>query len=163
MTKLSYLIALLGLFLISSCGERPYYESYLEVKEGTWYADSLASFEVEIEDTLSSYPILVNLRANDKYPYANLFLFRKIYSEEGLEYSDTVEFKMADAYGRWLGEGVGELKTFTRVYRKEPLRFNRAGTYRFEFIQAMRMDPLPGIEDVGLTIYKNTYGEEENP
>ncbi len=162
MIKLRYIAFAFVLILLNACEESPYYESYLEVDGGAWHADSLASFEVDIEDTLSSYPIVVNIRANDNYPYANLYLFRKIYSEEGLEYSDTAEFKMADAYGRWLGEGIGELKTFKRVYRKEPLRFNRSGKYRFEFVQAMRENPLPGIEDIGLTIYKNTYGEEED-
>ncbi len=154
------LLFLLGLGL-SSCEEQPFYEAYLEIEKGAWQADSIARFEVEIADTLSSYPIVINIRANDDYPYSNLFLFRKIYSEDGLEYSDTAEFKMADPYGRWLGEGVGELKTFKRVYRREPLRFRRAGAYRFEFVQAMRQDPLPGIEDIGLTIYKRADGETE--
>lgn len=157
--KASIFLALIGLFSLSSCEETPFYEEYLAIDGSTWQVDSVARFEIEIEDTLSTYPIVLNIRANDDYPYANLYLFRKIYSEDGLEYSDTAEFKMADAYGRWLGVGIGELKTFKRVYRREPLRFNRPGTYRFEFVQAMRTDPLPGIEDFGLTIFKNEYGE----
>lgn len=158
--KLGLLFLFSGLVIgLGSCEEQPFYESYLSIDSGKWQADSVARFEVDIEDTLSSYPIVINIRANADYPYSNLYLFRKIYSEVGLEYSDTAEFKMADAYGRWLGEGVGELKTFQRVFRKEPLRFRRAGTYRFELVQAMRQDPLIGIEDIGLTIYKNEHGE----
>lgn len=155
-----YLFALLlGLSLVA-CEETPYYESYLPVNEAGWYADSAARFEVTIEDTLSYYLIYFNLRANNDYPKANLYLFRSIYSDGNLEYRDTANLTLADPYGRWLGDGIGELKTFQRVYRREPLRFSKAGTYTFEFVQAMREDPIIGIEDLGLTIYKQENGPE---
>jgi len=122
----------------------------------------VARFEVEIEDTMSFYAVFFNLRANNNYPNSNLYLFRTIYSEEGIEYRDTANLTLADPYGRWLGEGVGDLKTFQRIYRKQPLRFAKPGTYTFEFVQAMRIDPLQGVEDIGLSIYKQGNGEEEN-
>ncbi|WP_421751553.1 gliding motility lipoprotein GldH [Croceimicrobium sp.] len=145
-----------------ACSEKPWYENYEPVAAEGWFADSIASFEVEIEDTLSSYLIYFNMRGNNNYPYSNLYLFRKIYSEEGMEYSDTANLTLADPFGKWLGEGVGELKTFQRVFRREPLRFTKAGTYRFEFVQAMREDPLPGVEDIGISIYKQENGEAKN-
>jgi gliding motility-associated lipoprotein GldH len=157
---------LLGLFALSlvlvSCGEKPYYETYIDTDKEGWKKEGIAKFELEIEDTNSAYLVYFNLRANSNYTFSNLYLFRKIYSEDGLEYSDTAELTLADPYGKWLGEGLGELKTFSRIYRKEPLRFNRPGIYRFEFTHAMRENPLQGIEDIGLTIYKKEHGEAES-
>jgi gliding motility-associated lipoprotein GldH len=141
-------------FLFSSCDESPYFEEYLSVGEKGWQADSIASFQVEIEDTTCSYALVFNLRANDDYPYSNLYLFRKILSEESTEYADTAQIFLADAYGRWLGDGIGSLKTFQRPYRREPLSFRKKGEYTFEFSQAMRANALNGVEEVGLTIYK---------
>lgn len=142
------------LMLLMACEEQPFYEAYLPVQEKGWHQDSTATFEVEISDTSQRYAIVFNLRANDQYPYANLYLFRSIESEEGVEYSDTANLTLADRYGKWLGEGVGALKTFRRPFAPRALRFRESGTYRFHFTQAMRQEVLPGVEYVGLSIYQ---------
>lgn len=148
-----------AVLFISACSERPYFEQYLPVSKQGWHLDSAASFEVEIKDTTSTYAVLFNLRANDAYPYSNIYLFRSVFSDDGLEYQDTAQVILADAYGKWLGDGIGELKTFTRPFRAQPLRFNRRGTYTFKFVQGMRDTLLTGVEDVGLTIYKEENDE----
>lgn len=161
--KIKLFATILGLYLMGiSCQEQPFYETYVPVNNAGWYADSIASFEIEVEDTLSAYRVELNFRANNSYPYSNLYLFRKIYSEQGLEYADTANLIMADAYGKWLGDGFGELKTFKRVFRRQPLRFSHTGTYRFEIVQGMREDPLIGVEDIGISIYKDLDGKKEN-
>jgi len=154
------LLAIAAAFYLSSCDEPPYFEEYLKVGESGWLADSSASFQVEIEDTSSAYALVFNLRANDDYPYSNLYLFRKILSAESTEYADTAQIFLADAYGRWLGDGIGELKTFQRPYRRVPLSFRKKGVYTFEFSQAMRTQALTGVEEVGLTIYKIENGQD---
>lgn len=146
---------------LSGCQEQPYYEQYQEVAPSGWHKDSVKSFAVEIEDTTATYAVIFNLRANSQYPYSNLYLFRNIGSEAGKEYADTANLTLANAYGEWLGTGVGDLKTFSRPFRAQPLRFNRRGTFRFNFTQAMRRDTLPGVEDVGLTLYKQENGAQE--
>lgn len=156
---LSVLILLVSLW---ACQEKPYYEAYQSLNEEGWHSDSLASFELEVEDTLSAYRIVLNFRANNSYPYSNLYLFRNIYADEQLEYRDTVNFILADPYGKWLGDGLGDLKSFERLYRRQPLRFKKKGSYRFELEQAMREDPLPGIKDIGISIYKVKDGQKEN-
>ncbi len=150
------------LLLLTSCGEKPYHEEYIKLDQKGWYADSLARFTVEIDDTLSAYKVILNFRGNNDYPYSNLYLFRSIQSDLGLEYSDTANFILADPYGRWLGEGLGELKSFERMYRRRPLRFNKTGIYTFELKQAMRDEPLIGLEDIGISIYKVADGEKED-
>lgn len=151
----------LGFLVLFSCQEQPIYEKYLSVNAQGWHADSTAKFEVSIEDTTAAYVVVFNLRANDNYPYSNLYLFREIKSEGGLEYQDTALVTLADQYGRWLGDGLGELKTFSRPYRAQPLLFKRQGKYTFSFTHAMRHEVLQGVEDVGLTLYKNENGEDE--
>ena len=154
------LLIIAAAFNLSSCDERPYFEEYLKVDKNGWIADSSAQFQVQIDDTSSAYALVFNLRANDNYPYSNLYLFRKILSEESTEYADTAQLFLADAYGRWLGDGIGELKTFQRAYRREPLSFRKKGIYTFEFRQAMRTDALSGVEEVGLTVYKIEDGKD---
>lgn len=155
--KNNFLRALLLLSLgtiVAACEEQPFYESYLPVQEAGWHKDSSAVFEVEITDTSKRYAIVFNLRANEQYPYSNLYLFRSIESEEGIEYRDTANLTLADRYGKWLGEGLGALKTFQRPFAPRALRFRESGIYKFHFTQAMRRDILPGVEHVGLSIYQ---------
>jgi len=130
------------------------YEEYVEVSDSGWHADSVVHFTVDIEDTAAAYQVAWHLRHNSNYPYSNIFLFREVESEKGIEFADTAEFPLADAYGKWLGKGVGELKTNTWPYKKQLLLFNEPGEYRFSLQQAMRTERLTGLEDIGLSIYK---------
>lgn len=137
----------------------------MPVPEKGWFKDSTITFEVPIEDTLADYQIVWHLRNNDDYEFSNIFLFRSVNSDRGGEFGDTAEFVLADAYGKWLGKGVGELKTNTWPFKDGILRFNRSGNYIFTLQQAMRVDHLIGVEDVGLGVYKLDKGEngkEEN-
>lgn len=140
--------------LLTACGPDAVYEEYVEVPESGWYRDSTITFSVEIEDTASPYQVVWYLRNNNEYAYSNIYLFRKVSSQRGVEFSDTAQFALADAYGKWLGKGVGELKTNTWPFKQQLLFFNHEGTYTFTLRQAMRTDYLRGVEDVGLGIFK---------
>ncbi|WP_417600494.1 gliding motility lipoprotein GldH [Owenweeksia hongkongensis] len=148
-----FLVLFAGI-LLASCGPSPIYEAYVPVSKNGWFKDSLVSFDVEIDDTLAAYQIVWHLRNNDVYEYSNIYLFRSVASDRGIEFSDTAEFTLADAYGKWLGDGVGELKTNTWPFKQGYLQFNRSGNYTFTLQQAMRVDYLKGVEDIGLGVYK---------
>ena len=144
---------LLVLLLVVACNEKPFFDSYHHLNKG-WHKDSIVHFDVSISDTSAHYGINVKLRHNAEYPYSNLWVFRRIASNLGTEYQDSANFILADPSGKWLGQGVGELKTVVRKYREEALRFRAPGIYTFYLQQGMRMDDLPGIEAVGLEVYK---------
>ncbi len=147
------LFAIIAL-IVSACNNRPFYEKYIAIENRVWHADSIISFSINVKDTSSIYTIRLNLRNNSDYPYSNIFLFREITSSRGIEFKDTVEYFLADRYGKWTGRGIGELKTSSWPYKSGELRFNRSGIYKFSIQQAMRIDQLKGIEDIGITIYR---------
>lgn len=142
-----------AIFLVS-CGKNPFYEEYAHVSDQGWYKDSIVRFTIDIQDTSTPYELEVHLRNNGNYPYSNIYLFRKIISDRGIEFSDTASFTLADSYGKWLGKGVGELKTNTWPYKSGALEFKHRGKYTFTFQQGMRTDYLKGVEDIGLGVYK---------
>ncbi len=162
MTVNNKLLALLIPLWISGCSEPPFYEEYIAVNNNAWHADSTASFDVEIEDTSSAYIIYINLRNNSSYPFSNIFLFREISSSRGIEFRDTVEYILADQYGKWTGKGLGELKTNSWPYKTSELRFNKPGVYTFSIQQAMRVGILEGIEDIGMSVYKANTQQQNN-
>ncbi len=145
-----------------ACDPQPIYEEYVAVPGNEWVSDSTISFEIEIDDTSAVYQAVWYLRNNDNYEYSNIYLFRNVRSERGLEFADTAQFILADAYGKWLGKGIGELKTNTWPFKNGYLRFKHGGKYTFTLQQAMRTDRLKGVEDVGLGIYKLDPKENGN-
>ncbi len=148
-------LSLIGvILLLASCGNQPMYESYQRVSAEQWHQDSAVTFDVDITDTLAAYQVVWYLRNTDDYPFKNIYLFREVTSKRGKEFGDTAEFFLADDYGKWLGKGVGELKTNTWPFKQGYLRFNHAGTYTFTFQQAMRTTNLLGVKDIGLGIFK---------
>ena len=139
--------------VISACSRNEVaYTASHSIDPAGWHQDSVVAFAVPVEDTVASYEVVVSLRTNNAYPYQNLYTFRSIASERGTELADTAEYPLADATGRWLGSGVGELKTHDFVLRNQPLRFRKTGVYTFAFAQGIRDTLLPGIEDIVLTL-----------
>ena len=138
----------------SSCSDDRFYEQNREIRNGSWAAHNIVSFSVVIEDTAAWYNFYVNLRNDVKYPYSNLFLFLKTTFPDGREAKDTIECMLARYDGKWLGSGMGSVR-FNRFLFQEGVRFRNCGTYTFDFEQAMRVDPLKGIRDIGIRIEKN--------
>jgi gliding motility-associated lipoprotein GldH len=50
-----------------------------------------------------------------------------------------------------MGKGVGDLWDNQLLF-KPSVKFPQAGKYKIEYEQAMRVDPLPYITDVGLRV-----------
>jgi gliding motility-associated lipoprotein GldH len=64
-----------------------------------------------------------------------------------------VQIILADERGKWLGKGLGDIWDYQQLY-KENVRFAQKGEYIFEYEQAMRLEKLPFILDVGLRVEK---------
>ncbi len=140
-----------AIFLLAACDKPAMFDAFAPINNG-WHQDSIVNFSVPVQDTSTQYYISLKLRHNADYPYENIYLFRTISSASGIEYQDTVDLKVADEKGKWLGEGVGEVKTMAWGFGRGGLRFKNTGKYTFTLQHGMRDSILPGIMDVGLTI-----------
>lgn len=156
--KRSSLLAF-ALLLLAACGQAPVYDSFKPIG-GKWYADSVLAFSFPVENVDETYAVNIKLRHNANYPFANLYMFRTISSVNGLEYQDTVNFTVADPRGKWLGDGVGEVKTMVWPYRANTIKFNTPGIYTFTLQQGMREEALTGVMDVGLEVFVVTEEKE---
>lgn len=139
--------------IMFSCSQDVIYDQTIEVKSASWEKNELARFDCEIEDTLTNYRFILNLRHNIDYKYSNLFLFMNTTYPNGNKGRDTIEIIMAEKSGKWLGSGWGEIKDLS-VPLIENIRFPLKGNYTFQLQQAMRIDTLSGIENIGIRIEK---------
>ena len=109
--------------------------------------------EADISDTVSAHNIYINVRNAGGYQFSNLFIFFTTTTPSGKMEKDTVELTLADASGKWLGDGLGDIWD-NRILFKNSFRFPEKGRYTFLLEQGMRFDVIPQLMDVGIRIEK---------
>lgn len=144
------LIVLIVIFTYS-CSTGVVYDQNREVGENGWYKNDAARFDVEIDDTLATYDYYINIRHTVDYRYSNLYVFMNTTYPNGNIGRDTVEFVLADKAGKWFGKGWGEVKDIS-VPIVKGMKFPLKGSYTFQIQQAMRVDSLKEINDIGIRI-----------
>lgn len=144
-------------FILVSCDKKMVYDRY-ESFPNQWERDSLARFTFKAPDTIQDYNLFINLRNTSEYNYNNLFLIARLTFPNGRVVGDTLEYRMANPSGEWLGTGFGEVKA-NKLWYKENFRFDEDGTYELSIQQAMRkggesrsLDTLMGVTEVGFRI-----------
>lgn len=139
------------LMLLVACNDNIVYDNSLRVANPIWHCDSVARFEVEVSDTSIDYQSAILIRNSGDYRYQNLWLFVTEIAPDSTVTCDTIEYYLADDYGRWLGSGIGSLYT-SLYYYKDDLHYSQAGIYTYEIKQGMRDDELQGITNIGIQI-----------
>lgn len=151
--KISPILLLILAFTLNSCDRNKVFEDYIKIENGIWSQENKINFEFEIEDTSSLHNVLLNVRHASVYKYNNLWLFIKSSSPSGTINIDTVECILADNENRWIGDGMGDIWD-VQIPWKSNIRFANKGIYRIQIEQAMRIQNLPGIMDIGLRVEK---------
>ncbi|HEX3008999.1 MAG TPA: gliding motility lipoprotein GldH [Bacteroidales bacterium] len=145
--------AMLGVLLFTACDNQRVYEKNTELPDYVWDKNNILKFTVDIQDTISSHNVFVNIRNASSYQYNNLFLFVTTRAPKGGILKDTIELTLADDKGRWKGNGLGDIWDNQILYKRN-VRFPFKGIYTFELEQAMRNARLPYIMDAGIRIEK---------
>lgn len=125
-----------------------------------WPASQKVNFELPQLDSIQPYTIYLNIRNTNSYPFSNIFLIAELEYPYGKTKVDTLEYRMANPDGTWLGTGIGSIKDSKLTYL-ENFKFKEEGTYKLSVSQAVRnngekqgVSQLEGITDVGYSIEK---------
>ena len=141
----SKIMLLFSILVLTSCDNQIVYSHYEPTPLSGWHKDSVYTYDFSVEDTVSSYQVIVNFRHTDFYPYQNMWLFVN---------NDTIEFYLADDRGKWLGKGRNGIINMPVLY-EDSIRFTNRGVNTISVQHAMRDSLLRGVSDVGITIRKN--------
>jgi gliding motility-associated lipoprotein GldH len=146
--------------VLLSCNSKTEFSKYQSLPNETWFLNNKIVFNVDNTDTIFNKNVFLNIRNTNNYPFSSLFLIAKIETPAKKQIIDTLEYKMADNFGNWLGSGISNLKENKLIY-KQNYHFSKKGNYTFTIQQATRGNndiegsmPLKGISDVGLSIEK---------
>ncbi len=144
------LIVLLTIFI--SCQNNAEFSESIAYN-GHWNRYDTAVFTVDIADTLNPHMFYINIRNNNDYNFSNLYVFLHTTLPRGEQMIDTIECILANKEGEWLGNGIGNIKE-NDILLQNGLVFPQKGQYKFAIEQAMRVEDLAGIEDIGIRIAK---------
>ncbi len=127
---------------------------------GVWDKAEVVEFTIPTMDSLQQYNMFLHIRNTNDYKYSNLFIIAAITFPHGKTVTDTLEYRMANPDGSWIGEGIGNVKE-NKLWYKENIRFFEEGNYTLSLMQAVRnngsvegVTQLDGITDVGYSIEK---------
>lgn len=142
-----------------SCNKGVVFDDVVSMPKSGWSDDSLAVFRVDISESTKNYDMWIQVRNDNTYAYANLWLFIDVISaSDGVMVRDTLDCVLAHPNGEWLGGGWGSLYTVDCPYRLNT-KFATEGKYTFRISHGMRDESIIGIKSIGLRIKENN-GEE---
>lgn len=139
---------------LTSCGKKFFYDDVQALPNEGWNKNQKLRFEMEVNDTISTFQFAMHIRNDMNYRYSNVYFFLETQFPNGNITRDTLECIVADAYGKWLGSGYGKLKQ-NLIVLNPSIRFPLRGKYTFDVQHAMREEVLQGITDIGLHVERN--------
>ncbi len=142
---------ILLVMVFTNCNNNAEYNQNVTIPAQGWYKNNAVSFNININDSLTGYDFALNIRNTTNYRYSNLYVFMITEFPNGNISRDTIECILANNEGKWLGKGWGDIKE-NQITLKTDLHFPLTGNYRFLIQQAMRVDTLIGIHDIGLSL-----------
>ncbi len=159
MNKLAVLFLFATMF-IACDSDTVFSES--KAMDGHWGADEVVEFKLPQLDSLKKYNLFLNIRNTNEYKFNNLFLSVSVNFPHGKTITDTLEYRMANPDGSWLGQGIANVKE-NKLWFKEHVQFFEEGEYTVDIAQLMRnngavegVTKLEGITDVGFSIEEAT-------
>ena len=135
---------------LSSCGKDIVYSEFQPIQDKLWDKNNEYFFNFEIKDISVPYNVFLQLRNNDMYPYQNIWLLFDESQPTGITTKDTIEYMLADDFGKWKGNGITLYQN--RIPIKNHYIFPDTGKYTINIRQGMRDDKLKGIENIGVYI-----------
>jgi len=161
-------VSLLTGLLLSGCIKemRYEYEAFRTFDNNIWHRNDTVVFTYE-PLTGGKKNVYFYLENTDAYPYANLFMIVRT-QQNGKIIVDTLEYRMADSRGYWLGRKVRKnyenllvFKTGVPVKKGEKIVI----TPEFATRQIDRIegdDALPGVAKLGIIIENVSSNSEKN-
>ncbi|MEO9512963.1 MAG: gliding motility lipoprotein GldH [Flavobacteriaceae bacterium] len=158
----NFIITLVISTTLISCNSNLVFSEYWAVNKGKWDIQEPINFEFSGLDSIASHNVFISIRNDNTFAFSNLFLIAELEHPNGETLKDTLEYKMSEPSGQWLGKGIGSIKE-NKLWFQEKIVFPDSGVYKVSIVHAMRKNgnvdgihTLEGITDVGLEIEKST-------
>lgn len=147
------ILFIIGALVLSACEQSRVYDKNMSIDASGWAYGERLTFEVMVNDTALTYNMFINVRHRDTYPYNNLWLDLTTQFPDSTSANSKVNVELSEPEGEWTGNCVDGI-CYNSVLIQKNFRFPAEGKYLFTIEQDMRMNPLPGLMDVGMRVEK---------
>ncbi|MEA4905188.1 MAG: gliding motility lipoprotein GldH [Petrimonas sp.] len=153
MSNRRFIVFFVVIAFLSSCDEEAIYYRFHPIKNNDWSRRAAVDF---LLDSLSvdpdkRYDIMLDIVSSNQYPYQNIWLSVQQNVTDTAFVSDTIEIKLADSHGKWLGKGSAGLYQLSVPY-KTSIALDPTRAYLIRIRQAMKDNSIKGIEKVGVLV-----------
>ena len=145
--------------LLVACGEGVVYSDYQAVADKGWSRKDTLAFTAAVP--AESLDVYVEVRHGNAYPYRNLTLaMTTVLFAPGdtVTRRDTLRLTLADAEGRWTGEGFANLYHNTSYVTT--LCPDTSVTCRFLLLPALSDPLLKSISDIGVRLVTSSASRD---
>ncbi|MCF0256076.1 gliding motility lipoprotein GldH [Bacteroides heparinolyticus] len=151
--RLKGIILLFVASLWTACDRQTVYHAFQPLPSKGWQRTDTLFFKAEVNDSLTLYRLSVEVRNRNNYPYQNLNLSVCCTPPDSVPLpADTLQLTLADKTGAWQGNGWGGL--YLTDFPAGNIRIGKPGTYLFKISHTLPDSILPGINDVGIRLWK---------
>jgi gliding motility-associated lipoprotein GldH len=144
--------------LFFACGKGVVFQADAPIPDERWVNTYKPEFTFDVTDTVTEHDVYIDIRHTGDYDFSDLWLFSTINGPGLKPVRDTAMCVLARPTGEWLGKGLGFIfsdRFEAHVLWKVGNRFPRTGRYTIQLEQAMRVDTLAGIIDVGVSVERS--------
>jgi gliding motility-associated lipoprotein GldH len=138
-------------FLLWACNSKNLLDENQPIEKNRWEWQAVKSFSADVEDTSGRYKIYLHFRHSPLFEWRNLWVKVSTVMPDNSSSEKRLNLQFCDAAGNWFGDCLGD-HCDLKVLIQEHARFPFKGTYTFRLAQDMRENPLPYIQNVGISI-----------
>lgn len=156
MRSIGLSVFILIFFLLTSCSDSDLVNSY-EFSNG-WKNGEVVQFDFKGTEIKKNQNLFLILRHNKNYSFSNIFLITEMKFENDSIKRDTLEYRLSEKNGKWLGKKRLSIVEHTLPFKKN-LEILKDSTYSITITNSMRLinqvSPIQNLEnilDLGLLI-----------
>lgn len=136
------------------CKDNLLYKQNIKIEQQVWNNQELL-YRWSAKDTSIKYDLVLNVKYNDKIPSQNIYIHCTSTNPSGDSTNQNVSLELLDITGKPLGNcGFGSCTAHIVLASK--VYFPTLGEYSLKILPFSRINPIPGLMDIGLTIEKST-------
>lgn len=145
------------MLLMGACQDSPMFMKYSSVDVQGWHSGDAVTFRLpEVEDS-AQYCVKIHVRTLQNYRYDNLSLVARLKDGKKVLSVDTVNYSILDVNGDSRGIGFPYVEQEMSLPHKYTIKPKKK--YKVVITHVMRLDPLDGVSEVGVTIASSDYAQ----
>lgn len=148
-TFLFAILMFLGMTTLLSCQDSLFYSEYRAIPNSQWDSSDTVSFQLPETESPFDATMTICVRARHDYDYKDIVLRYEHLVNDSIVSADTLNITLYDADEHPISHAFSVSDNSSRPL---PLHMERNERHALRITHTMRLNPLQGISDVGVSV-----------